>query len=305
MDEKRRKINKFNFVSLRVDIKDHDEQDWSCASLSLSLSIQFLSQFNVQFQFRFSPFSHFYSPPPLSPATHSLTQQPPLLPLTPLHFCTVSLQPFYSLYCHSSHSIRHSSCAVSVTESPFSQSYTTKPHSLMHSSLPCIPSLHLILPRSHITDPPAYPISSKNSYTPPQCIYSSKTFQAVPSPSVRSSLPHLSPTNTRLLTSPPLPLPFFPSSPLCPLLVLISPTEANSLSSLQYSVTDRTGIPIEDQRLVFNGKQLMNSESLEAFGLVEGATVGLVLRFVCSSQQESSYERVASLTSTWRCARSD
>jgi len=54
--------------------------------------------------------------------------------------------------------------------------------------------------------------------------------------------------------------------------------DATSLSSLQYSVSEKTGVPIEEQRLIYGGRQMDDSRSLESFGLVEGATIGLVLR---------------------------
>ncbi|KAI5474179.1 hypothetical protein MNV49_003991 [Pseudohyphozyma bogoriensis] len=54
--------------------------------------------------------------------------------------------------------------------------------------------------------------------------------------------------------------------------------EASTLPSLRYAVADRTGVPIEEQRLVFGGRQLEGEGNLVDMGMIEGGTVGLVLR---------------------------
>jgi len=54
--------------------------------------------------------------------------------------------------------------------------------------------------------------------------------------------------------------------------------ETTSLSSLRYSISEKTGVPTDEQRLVYGGRQMEDSQSLESYGLVEGATIGLVLR---------------------------
>ncbi|KAM0754995.1 hypothetical protein T439DRAFT_322057 [Meredithblackwellia eburnea MCA 4105] len=53
---------------------------------------------------------------------------------------------------------------------------------------------------------------------------------------------------------------------------------ASTLPELRYAVADRTGVPIEEQRLVFGGRQMEDSGDLASFGVVEGSTIGLVLR---------------------------
>ncbi|KAL8286407.1 hypothetical protein RQP46_004424 [Phenoliferia psychrophenolica] len=53
--------------------------------------------------------------------------------------------------------------------------------------------------------------------------------------------------------------------------------DATSLPSLRFAVADRTGVPIEEQRLIFGGRQ-MEDGSLESYGVVDGATISLVLR---------------------------
>lgn len=53
--------------------------------------------------------------------------------------------------------------------------------------------------------------------------------------------------------------------------------DAKTIPALHYAVCDRTSVPVDEQRLVFNGRQL-DEGSFESYGLFEGATVGLVLR---------------------------
>ncbi|GAA5998373.1 Tmc1p [Rhodotorula paludigena] len=57
------------------------------------------------------------------------------------------------------------------------------------------------------------------------------------------------------------------------------PFEASTVSDLQFALADRTAIPIAEQRLVFGARQLTTSDdSLAAYGIADGATVGLALR---------------------------
>lgn len=50
-----------------------------------------------------------------------------------------------------------------------------------------------------------------------------------------------------------------------------------SLDSLRFAVADRTGVPTEEQRLIYGGRQ-MDAGSLENYGVHEGVTIGLALR---------------------------
>lgn len=50
------------------------------------------------------------------------------------------------------------------------------------------------------------------------------------------------------------------------------------MPELQFAVADRTGVPTEEQRLIFGGKQMTSSDSFESVGLAEGVTIGLALR---------------------------
>jgi hypothetical protein len=54
--------------------------------------------------------------------------------------------------------------------------------------------------------------------------------------------------------------------------------DAADVSTLQYAITDRTAIPVEDQRLVYGSSQLVPGRSLAEYGVVDGSTIGLALR---------------------------
>ena len=56
--------------------------------------------------------------------------------------------------------------------------------------------------------------------------------------------------------------------------------EATTASELAFAVSDRTGIPVEEQRLIYGSTQLVNSSTdhLAESGLNDGVTVSLVLR---------------------------
>lgn len=54
--------------------------------------------------------------------------------------------------------------------------------------------------------------------------------------------------------------------------------DASDVSTLQYAITDRTAIPVEDQRLVYGSSQLVPGRSLAEYGVVDGSTIGLALR---------------------------
>lgn len=56
------------------------------------------------------------------------------------------------------------------------------------------------------------------------------------------------------------------------------PFDAADVSTLQYAITDRTAIPVEDQRLVYGSSQLVPGRSLAEYGVVDGSTIGLALR---------------------------
>ena len=53
--------------------------------------------------------------------------------------------------------------------------------------------------------------------------------------------------------------------------------DSTTLDALRFAVADRMGVPMEEQRLVYGGRQ-MDLGSLEDYGVHDGVTVGLALR---------------------------
>jgi len=55
-------------------------------------------------------------------------------------------------------------------------------------------------------------------------------------------------------------------------------SSTDTIQSIKSRILDKEGIPVEQQRLVFNGKQLEDSQKLDDYGLQNDNTVHLVLR---------------------------
>ena len=58
----------------------------------------------------------------------------------------------------------------------------------------------------------------------------------------------------------------------------ITVTEKSTVDDLKTAIQDQTGIPYEDMRLIFSGRQLEDGQTVKNYGLHHGDTVFVVLR---------------------------
>ncbi len=58
------------------------------------------------------------------------------------------------------------------------------------------------------------------------------------------------------------------------------PTAEVSVKQLRGLIQDKEGIPPDQQRLIYDGRQLFDSRLLRAYGIVDYSTVHLVLRLI-------------------------
>jgi ubiquitin C len=60
--------------------------------------------------------------------------------------------------------------------------------------------------------------------------------------------------------------------------ITIDVNDGDSIESVKKKITDIEGIPVDQMRLVFNGKQLEDANTIQDYGIEADSTVHLVLR---------------------------
>lgn len=58
----------------------------------------------------------------------------------------------------------------------------------------------------------------------------------------------------------------------------IDVSDDDTIESIKEKIFEKEGIPIEQQRLVFNGKQLEDNQTINGYGIDDGSSIHLVLR---------------------------
>lgn len=60
--------------------------------------------------------------------------------------------------------------------------------------------------------------------------------------------------------------------------ITVDVNEDDTVETLKQRINEKEGIPVDQQRLIFGGKQIESERTLSDYGVTNGATMHLVLR---------------------------
>ncbi len=60
--------------------------------------------------------------------------------------------------------------------------------------------------------------------------------------------------------------------------ITVDVNEDDTVETLKQRINEKEGIPVDQQRLIFGGKQISEERTMSDYGVTNGATMHLVLR---------------------------